>query len=88
MALTFPEIARCVKHMLYWKKGKLIYPINVNNIYRISDDAVINKEAAYKFRYIRDSTNLLFIEISLILQYLGYSSTKIKLNQTILFGTS
>lgn len=38
-----------MKHLLYWKHGKLIYPIRVDNIYRVSDTAVLNREASKKF---------------------------------------
>jgi hypothetical protein len=47
--MSFEEIARCVKHLLYWKQGKLIYPIQVNNIYRVGNNAKVTREAAIKF---------------------------------------
>lgn len=47
--ISIDEILKCVKHLLYWKQGKLIYPIKVDNIYRTSNTAVINKEVAFKF---------------------------------------
>ena len=59
--LSLEEIFRCAKHLIYWKQAKLIYPIKINvknleveninlsNIYRVSDTAVINKKVEKKF---------------------------------------
>ena len=47
--ITLDEIMLCVKHLLYWNQGKIIYPIRVDNIYRVSNTAVIDKEASMKF---------------------------------------
>ena len=47
--ITLDEIMLCIKHLLYWNQGKIIYPIRVDNIYRVSNTAVIDKEASMKF---------------------------------------
>ena len=48
--LNFEEISRCVKHLIYWKQGKIIYPIDVNKIYRICDNADISVDTSRKFK--------------------------------------
>jgi len=59
--LLMDEILRCVKHLLYWKHAKLIYPIRINmkvpsgnnhnmsNIYRVNEKAVVNKKTSRDF---------------------------------------
>lgn len=57
--MSLDEIIRWVKHLLYWKQGKLIYPIRVDNIYRVSSTAVLNNEASKKFdNFIRKNSIL------------------------------
>ena len=36
--LTFEDITRIVKHLLYWGMGKIIYPIRPSGIYGLTKD--------------------------------------------------
>ena len=37
--VTFEEIVRVVKHLLFWSLGKVIYPISPSSIYKLTPKA-------------------------------------------------
>ena len=56
--ISLDEIMIWVKHLLYWNQGKIIYPIRVDNVYRISNTANINKDSAFKFSKFINRNNI------------------------------
>eukprot|EP00347_Sterkiella_histriomuscorum_P020737 403336668 len=48
--LAFSEIVKVVQHLIFWNQAKIIYPINLKQIYVLNSEiSIANQETAQKF---------------------------------------